>query len=384
MANRQKVLSVFVKAMAVFYVAFGLFLLVMPHLSFRIGGAAFVVEGASKLLLGIFLVGYGIYRCYVAFQKKRIDNDKLTVIAASILMLTSCNTNPNQGGRWSDNDTVNVCVDETFKPIMESGYDVFSSIDTLSEMFVEYVPENVAITKLINGEAQVAVASRQLTKEETAILNKKTIYPRIAKIATDAIAVITHKSNPDSVLSVNEIRQILTGGITNWNQIGKKQKNSTINVIFDNNESGIVRFMVDSICKGQKFNAKAYAMTINRDVVDYVAKHEDAIGFIGASWISDPNDTLHLSFHKKIQVLAICDGDDKESCDAYKPYQAYLLDRMYPFIRDIYMIDAEPKDGKGIRFINFMSGEKGQRIILKSGILPAIAPTRMIHVSNSL
>jgi phosphate transport system substrate-binding protein len=226
----------------------------------------------------------------------------------------------------------------------------------------------------------VAVVSRVLTKNEIERLREKARFAKTTKIATDAIAVITHKSNKDSILTVSDVRKILTGEYKNWKQINKNNKDLAIRVIFDNIESGIVRYMSDSVCEGQKFTDKAYAMDYNADVVDYVAKNEDAIGFIGASWISDPNDTLHLSFHKKIQVVGICIGDIRSYDDSYKPYQAYMRDHMYAFTRDIYMINTESTNGKATRFVNFMAGQRGQRLILKSGILPANTPTRVIQV----
>jgi phosphate transport system substrate-binding protein len=384
--SRQNIISFFIKVMAAVYILVGVLLLVLPQLSFKVSGSVFVISGTSKIVFGVMLLVYGVYRAYMSFQKPNEARRRhyLMIVGLSMVLATtsSCKQNLAQSGYWSDNDTILVSVDETFRPILQSGYEVFTSMDTLSEMEIEYVPENVAIKNLLEGKSLLAVAARQLTKKEIAYFNSKTVYPRTTKIATDAIAVITHRSNPDSVLTLKEIRQILTGEVTTWKELEKNGANAPINVIFDNNESGIVRFMVDSICRDKKMNAKANAESINTDVVDYVATHENAIGFIGASWISDPNDTLHLTFHRKIQVVSVCASDEESYSDSYKPYQAYMLDGMYPLTRDIYMINTEPKDGKAMRFTNFMAGDKGQRIILKSGILPAVAPTRMIHVNN--
>jgi len=385
--SRQNIISIFIKVMAVVYILVGVLLLVLPQLSFKISGSVFVISGTSKIVFGAMLFVYGVYRAYMSFQKpsenrSRRRHSLVLVGLTTVLGITSCKQNLAQSGYWSDNDTILVSVDETFRPILQSGYEVFTSMDTLSEMEIEYVPENVAIKNLLEGKSLLAVTARQLTKEEIAYFNSKTVYPRTTKIATDAIAVITHRSNPDSILTLKEIRQILTGEVTTWKELIKGGVDGSIKVIFDNNESGIVRYMVDSICRDKKLNAQAYAESINTDVVEYVATHENSIGFIGASWISDPNDTLHLTFHRKIQVVSVCASDEKSYNDSYKPYQAYMLDGMYPLTRDIYMINAEPKDGKAMRFTNFMAGDKGQRIVLKSGILPAVAPTRMIHVNN--
>jgi phosphate transport system substrate-binding protein len=383
--NRQKFLGSFLKIMSIVYLIIGVALLIVPRLSFSISDSFYTLEGSPKVIMGLFLIVYGGYRAYMSFQNSRGGNSLniwLTIVFVTSTLFASCRSNTYKDGAWSDQDTILVSIDETFKPIMQSGYEVFTSTDTLSEMVIEFVPENVAIGNVLTGRSTLAVASRQLTPEEVKAMNTKSLFPKSTKIAIDAIAVITHKSNPDSVLSVKEISEILSGKITNWNQIGKNQKDQDINVIFDNNESGIVRYMADTICKGIKVEAKAFAMTFNTEVIDYVASHENAVGFIGASWISDSSDTLHLSFHNRIKVMAICESDDKVHNESFKPYQAYMFDNMYPFTRNIYIINAEPKDGKATRFANFMAGERGQRIILKSGIFPAVAPTRMIHVTQ--
>jgi phosphate transport system substrate-binding protein len=118
----------------------------------------------------------------------------------------------------------------------------------------------------------------------------------------------------------------------------------------------------------------------NRDVIEYTSTHPGVLGFIGASWISNSDDSLHLSFHKKIKVVSISNNSRPDQDNSYKPYQAYLVDRIYPLTRDIYIINAEPRNGLVTGFSAFVASDKGQRIILKSGVLPAIAPNRLINI----
>jgi len=96
------------------------------------------------------------------------------------------------------------------------------------------------------------------------------------------------------------------------------------------------------------------------------------------SWISDTDDTLSIGFLDKIKVMAISKFGD---ATPYKPYQAYIKTKDYPFCRDVYMISRISGGGLGIGFVSFVAGEKGQRIILKSGLVPAIAPTRLININ---
>jgi phosphate transport system substrate-binding protein len=203
-------------------------------------------------------------------------------------------------------------------------------------------------------------------------------------VAIDAIALIVNKSNRDSLLTVSQVRDILTGKITRWTQLNPKSSNDPIRVVFDNEKSSIVSFCADSICKGKMDVKKLYALNYNRDVIDYVSKHKDVLGFIGVNWISNRNDSLHLSFHNSIRAVAISESVDANSDNSYLPYQAYMVDNLYPFTRNVYFIISEPYNGLATGFSNFVASEKGQRIILKSGILPAIAPTRLVHVRSEL
>jgi phosphate transport system substrate-binding protein len=279
---------------------------------------------------------------------------------------------------------ITICSDETFRPVIEAEMDVFKGIYGYSVVNSKFVPESEAFKQLLNDSVELITASRRLTKDETSILNKKKLYPKQTKIATDAIALIVHPSSKDTLITINQIRDILSGKIKRWNQINPSSSADPIKVVFDNEKSGIVTYMMDSICKGNFVTSNVYALDFNRDVIEYTASHPGVLGFIGASWISNRDDSLHLSFHKKIKVLAVSQDANPSADSYYKPYQAYMVDNIYPLTRDIYMINAEPRNGLATGFSAFVASDKGQRIILKSGILPAVAPTRVVNIRKEL
>jgi phosphate transport system substrate-binding protein len=375
--KKISILKVFSATMAVVYIIAGIWVLLA-------GDNVIPINNQFRILLGILLLLYGAFRCYNSFRGESSNKHLLIVITALFaVVFVSCH-GPNSKEKKKTQDTVNVYVDETFRPIIEAGYDMFSYIDTLSVMNIYYVPEEEAFSQLLNLKATLAVVSRQLLPSEEKLLNEKTYYPHQTKIAVDAIAVITNRSIEDSVISVKQIRDILTGRISSWKQLNGHFPDKPIRLLFDNSKSGIVRYMADSVCNGEKMNSKAFALDVNTDVVDYVSNSPDVIGFIGVSWISNSKDSLHLSFHNKIKVLYLTENLTPTAENSYQPFQAYMLDGMYPFTRNIYMINAEPKYGKATRFTNFMAGQKGQRIILKSGILPVNAPLRLVNVRENI
>lgn len=277
-----------------------------------------------------------------------------------------------------------IAIDETFRPVLEAEVDLFRGIYGYADLKAEYLPENESFEKLLNDSVNLIVASRKLKPEEIEIITGKKLYAKQLKVATDAIALIVHPTCKDTLISIKQIRDILGGKVSDWKQLDSSSPSLPIRVLFDNGKSGIVRYMADSICKGNFSAIKMAALSYNRDVIEYTSTHPGVIGFIGASWIGNKNDSLHLSFHKKIKVLAVSELDIPTAENSYKPYQAYLLDKMYPLTRSVYMINTEPRSGLCTGFVSFVASDKGQRIILKAGIIPAVAPTRVVNVRPNL
>lgn len=277
-----------------------------------------------------------------------------------------------------------IAVDETFRPVLEAEVDLFSGLYGYADIKADYLPENESFEKLLNDSVNLIVASRKLKPEEIEIITSRKLYAKQLKIATDAIALIVHPTCKDTLISMKQIRDILGGKVSDWKQLDASSPSLPIRVLFDNGKSGIVRYMADSICKGNFSETKMAALSFNRDVIEYTATHPGVIGFIGASWIGNKNDSLHLSFHRKIKVLAVSESDIPTAENSYKPYQAYLLDKMYPLTRSVFMINTEPRSGLCTGFVSFVASDKGQRIILKAGIIPAVAPTRVVNVRPNL
>jgi len=312
--------------------------------------------------------------------------NRLLIIFISLLTLaTGCRF--FKGDPYKNTTTTgkaSIGADETFRPVVEAEIDVFKAIYGFTVFNTQYVPANEAFDLLLKDSVQLIITSRELKKDEIAFFHQKKLYPRQTLVAIDAIALIVNPSNKDSLITLDQIQDILTGKISKWNQLNPSSPAEPIQVVFDNKESGIVQFMNDSICKGKMATSNVFALDFNKDVIDYTATHPGTLGFIGASWITNRNDSLHLSFHKRIKVMSVSQEKNPQLSDYYKPYQAYMVDNIYPLTRNIYLINTEPRNGLATGFSAFVASDKGQRIILKSGILPAIAPTRVVNIRKDI
>lgn len=276
-----------------------------------------------------------------------------------------------------------IAADESFEPIVQEEIDVFESLYPLAGIVPRYTTEVEAINLLLKDSVRLAIATRTLTEEEMNSFHSRKFYPREIKLATDALALIVNRANPDSLLSVRDFRRILTGEAKNWTQVNPRSALKDIQVVFDNKNSSTVRFALDSVCGGEPLATEnVKALKTNLQVIDFVAKNPAAIGVIGVNWLGNRNDTTNLSFKEEIRVVAVSTEDMATPENSYKPYQAYLYYGNYPLARPIYALLNDPRNGLPWGFTSFMISDKGQRIILKSGLVPATQPVRIVHVKD--
>lgn len=277
---------------------------------------------------------------------------------------------------------IKIGVDESFKLLLDTEIYTFTSIYGYAKITPVYKTEGAILKSFMEDSLRVIVTSRKLTSDEDSYLKSKQIITRTTTIAYDALAFIVNNSNKDSLLRYNQVKDLFSGAITSWKQINPKGNSKELKLVFDNEKSGNVRYFVEKYKLPNKLPKICYAVNNNEEVVNYVEKNPDALGVISVNWISDKNDSVSHSFLKRFRVVAISSEFNSDGDDFYRPYQGYIADKSYPFIREVYAISRETFDGLGSGFISFLAGEKGQRIILKSKLVPATMPIRMVQIKN--
>lgn len=309
---------------------------------------------------------------------------RLTGIVSLLLILTACNSKPKDG--YTDtyvSGVIRIAADESFQPIVQEEIDVFEGIYPSAGIVPRYTTEVEAINLLLKDSVRLAITTRTLTEAEMASFHSRKFFPREIKMATDGLALIVNRQNPDTLINVDNIRRILTGEAKTWKEVYPKSSLNDILVVFDNKNSSTVRFATDSICKGKPLSAKdVSALKTNQEVIDFVAKTPNAVGIIGVNWLGNRSDTTNLSFREEIRVMSVSVEKEATPGDSYKPYQAYLYYGQYPLTRPIYILLNDPRNTLPWGFASFLTSDKGQRIILKSGLVPATQPVRIVNVKD--
>lgn len=305
---------------------------------------------------------------------------KSLCIALVIPALWSCSQGSHKVLDTPTSGSIAIAVDESFQPVIESEVEVFEALYPEAHINAHYLPEGNAFAELLKDSVRIVIATRDLNEEEKKVFQKVNITPHLTKIATDALALVLNPANKDTAFTVGMLKKIFTGAVNSWQQINPHSRLDQMQIVFDNQNSSTSRYATEKLAGG-KLPANCFAAKGNKEVIDYVAKTPSAIGIIGVNWISDRDDSTSLSFLSKVKVASISEYDfSKEASDFYQPYQAYIARKNYPLTRSLYIVSREARDGLGTGFSAFVAGDKGQRIILKSALMPASAPVRIVNI----
>ncbi|MEY3195198.1 MAG: hypothetical protein RIQ78_1295 [Bacteroidota bacterium] len=307
---------------------------------------------------------------------------KLLFSGLFLVVLFACQ-DKGKDGKVLDTVTtgsIKIMVDEGYQPVISSCVDVFDSIYRTAKIDARYMSEGEVVNALLNDSVQVIVVGRKLTVEEMGYFESRGFKPPQTLIAYDAIAFVLNPSNQDTVFTIEQIQNLLTGKISKWSQLNPKSLLGDVQVVFDNPLSGTLRYVKDSIIgNGMPLTTAASAVKTNEEVINYVHGNKNAIGIIAANWISDTDDGGVQKFMKEIRIADIA---TVAGAEGYGPYQAYMAQNKYPFRRGMYVINAQARrNGLGAGFASYLAGD-AQRIMLKDGLLPANAVTRLVKVSK--
>jgi phosphate transport system substrate-binding protein len=312
---------------------------------------------------------------------KRLLVGKILILAGLVLTMGSCNGKNKTLDETPTRGNIRISVDESYKLLIDAEIYTFTSFYTYATIVAEYKPEWDVISDFINDSVKVIVTSNQLTEDQTEYLREQNIIVRSVTFAHDALALIINKKNADSLLTFNTIQDIFHGKITGWKDINPGSDYGEIAVIFDNTRSGNIRYFKEKFEITGNLPGNFYAVENNSEVIDHVSGNVNSIGIISVSWISDRNDSLSRSFIDKVRIVAVSQPGMDEST-YYRPYQGSIYNNSYPFTREVYLLSRETFAGLGSGFIAWVSGEKGQKIVLKSGLVPATMPVRLVQVAN--
>jgi phosphate transport system substrate-binding protein len=214
------------------------------------------------------------------------------------------------------------------------------------------------IAAMINGTVDLANASRSMKEEELDAARANGIQPLEHVVARDAIAVVAHPSNPVDGLSLQQISDIYTGKITNWQQVGGEDRPIVL-LSRESNSGTYVYFLEEVIRMGEDsdllFSPDTLLMPSSEGISAEVRQNPNAIGYDGLGYVTPDQKMLGVA------------------TEAGKPFVlpsvATVNDGTYPISRELFMYTAGEPQGKIKAYLEFILGE-GQAVVSTLGFVP--------------
>ena len=286
-------------------------------------------------------------------------------IALSVLgliLLTGCHNQGEQTTRSRfDSGTVYFSCDESFKPVIDAELAVFKADYPNANVVVQYKPEADCLRDFLVDSIEMIIATRPYSLREKALIaDSLKVNTDYATVAYDAIAVLVNPQSKDSMFTMNDIRKLLSG----------KSKKNLIPVLDGLKATSTVRFMLDSVLRGENLGANVTAATSSREVIDYVSRTPNAVGFVGIEWVGNVDDTAQLNLLKKVRLARV---ESTDSAGGFVlPVQYLIYTRTYPMIRSLIYVLKEKEQGLAGSFANFLRNDRGQLIFRRAYIFPAV------------
>ncbi|MBN1994644.1 MAG: PstS family phosphate ABC transporter substrate-binding protein [Anaerolineae bacterium] len=216
------------------------------------------------------------------------------------------------------------------------------------------------IASLINGTVDIANASRTMKDDEIGEAQANGIDPVEITVAIDALAIVVHPDNPVDKLTIDQLADIFTGRITNWQEVGGN--NAPIILLSRETNSGThVYFLEEVVRKGEKENKDIFApqtllMPSSVGITSEIQRNPNAIGYDGLGYVTE---------HEKMIAVA------KDNASPYVlPSVETGADGSYPIARGLYMYTAGEPTGAITDYIKWIRGPEGQQIVRELGFVP--------------
>jgi phosphate transport system substrate-binding protein len=216
------------------------------------------------------------------------------------------------------------------------------------------------IAALINGTVDMANASRQIKPEEREQAGANGIEPVEHVVASDAIAVVVHPSNPVNGLTIPQLSDIFSGKITNWRDVGGEDRPIVL-LSRESNSGTHVFFLEEVVRQGLKddttlFSPDTLLMPSSEGISAEVRQNPNAIGYDGLGYVTPD---------QKVVAVAPAAGETY-----VLPSIETVKDGSYPIARSLYIYTAGEPQGAILDYLNWILSPAGQAIVQELGFVP--------------
>jgi phosphate transport system substrate-binding protein len=290
---------------------------------------------------------------------------------AIVLLALSCGQNQEE---TATKGHLRVLVAESVAPVLRQQVDQFMSLYQARGADVAYavMQSRDADAHFLNDTARVVVTTIPLTEPEKDRVRKTTDHLVEIVLAYDGVVAVVQSRNPDKQLSLGQIRDILLGKKTKWEDLGRSgSARGKIHLILEDS-SDVSTYLARRLLDQKGIKASFRRTESSDQTIQEVSKDPLALGFVGSNWAN--------SADAKVKILnlaadsSLADTTFKPPPEsigiAYSPLPAYVYLNYYPLKRAIYVYSRTTPGDFATGFTSFLASPAGQKIFLAAGIVP--------------
>lgn len=267
------------------------------------------------------------------------------LLLSLLVVLSACTSNGDTDTQGSNdsNSTISISGSTSVGPLAEKLAAKYKEKDN-ANIEINQIGSSAGISNAINGVSEIGMSSRDLKEEEKANGLNEVV------IAYDGIVVVTHPSNKVKNLTMEQVKQIFTGEVTNWSELGGDDMEIVVVSREDGSGSRDAFQEIVGYSSGELVRSAIIASG-NGNIKTTVANNKHAVGFISFEYIDDSISTIDI--------------DGVEATAENVLQQKYSLSRPFLFVyKDGNLSEA------GQQFIDFILSEEGQFIAEEAGAIP--------------
>jgi ABC-type molybdate transport system substrate-binding protein len=299
-------------------------------------------------------------------MKHRKKNRLLLLMLTGIVISCNMSRKDTTYNDWNSG-SISIATDENLRDITEQLVQIYEHENDSAKIIPVFSAQDKIIHEFVNGNITSMIVGRTLTPREKEIAMQNQDAQVDENIfAYTAVALIANKSFGDSVIDMASLKNYIA-------------PDAASHLVFDNEQSGIPAFVMRKAHLDPALFKNALVVKNEKEVVAYVQRSVNSIGFVSFNLISDPNDAATKELLSTIKVLSV-----KVRDTIYKISQQSIYDFNYPFQYPISIVLGNHHELVGKGFANFLCRAKASKIILKAGLVPRFMPVRQIKVRDQL
>lgn len=272
----------------------------------------------------------------------------LAIFLIGILAVAGCldgdEDDDDNGDEEPEQKTLEISGSTTVLPIAAKAAEEYQKTHTDVTINVNGGGSGVGVEMAGTGVADIGMASREVKDSEMDEYPDLKVYP----VAKDGIAIIVHKDNTLTGLTMEQVKQIYQGDITNWNEVGGPDME--IVIVGRDSASGTRGTFDELVLDKEDPSLDMIEQQSNGDVHSTVKTTAGAIGYVGLGYLD--NEV------KGVPVNGVA------------PSVATVQDDTYPVARNLNFLFLGEPSGLAKDFLDFVLSTEGQALVEDEGFVP--------------